>query len=163
MEKRVADSDKAFVEMEGRWSYVAGTDKVNSKDYAIFQDRVDDARACRNELEAECAIKSKRLIEYQEEILKQLSAMETDLASLKAEKRNLMIPLPGWEKNDGYCETLRKAWEDAEKRTRDAGLNCHAWPVHRALNAAEYAKELMLHLSNIIPDRDREEGAGTRD
>lgn len=76
MEKRVADSDKAFVEMEGRWLYVAGTDRVNSKDYAIFQDRVDDARACHNELEAECAIKSKRLVEYQEEILKQLSAIE---------------------------------------------------------------------------------------
>ncbi|KAK0752726.1 hypothetical protein B0T18DRAFT_483671 [Schizothecium vesticola] len=121
MEKDVADSDKALVEMESRWSYLAGADNVNRKTHAIFQDRVDHTRACRTGLEAECAIKSKRLVECQEKILEQLSAMETGLAVLKA-----------------------------EKRARDEGLDRHTWPVHRALDPAEYAKELMLHLSNKL-------------
>lgn len=165
MKKRVANSDKALIEMEERWSYVAGADNAKPKNHVIFEDRVDDARALCTELKAECAIKSKRLVEYQEKILGQLSVMETDLAALKAEKRNVMIPLPGlgirtdddnfsprlgMENDDYYYRTLRTAWEDAEKRARDAGLDCHTWPIHRTLSAVEYAKELMLHLSNVI-------------
>lgn len=38
-------------------------------------------------------------------------------------------------------------------------MDRHTWPVHRPLNAAEYAKELMLHLSNII----HQTGSGKRD
>lgn len=100
MEKDVADSDKALVEMESRWPYLAGADNVNPKNHATIQDRVDHARACWAGLEAECAIKSKRLVEYQEKILEQLSAMEIDLAVLKVEKRNVIIPLPGIENDD---------------------------------------------------------------
>lgn len=174
MKKRVAGSDKALIEMEGRWSYVAAADDGSPKNHGIFGDRVDDARAFRTELEAEFAIKSKRLVEYQEEILKQLSVMETDLAALNAEKRNVMTPLPGLGiqidaddflprlgmENDGdYYRTLRTAWADAEKRASVAGLNRHPWPVYRALSSVEYAKELMLHLSNII----HQAGSGKRE
>lgn len=109
MERRVADSDKALVEMEGRWSYCAGADNVDTKNWTIFQNRVDDARAFRAELEAECAIKSKSLVEYQEEIMKQLTPMESSLAYLQAEKRNPMIPLPGIRNDDYYYRTLRTA------------------------------------------------------
>jgi hypothetical protein len=76
--------------------------------------------------------------------------MEIDLAPLKAEKRNVMVPLPGMENNDDYYRILRKAWEDAEKRARDEGLDRYTWPVYLDLDAADYAKELMLHLSNIV-------------
>jgi hypothetical protein len=62
MEKRVADSDKAFVEMESRWSYLAAADNVGGMEHAIFQDRVDDAQAYRTKLGADCAIKSKRFV-----------------------------------------------------------------------------------------------------
>lgn len=159
MERRVADSDKALVEMEGRWSYCAGADNVDTKNWTVFQNRVDDARAFRTELEAECAIKSKSLVEYQEEIMKQLTPMESNLAYLQAEKRNPMISLPGMRNDDDYYRTLRTAWEDAEKRASVAGMDRHTWPVHRPLNAAEYAKELMLHLSNIT----HQTGSGKRD
>lgn len=159
MERRVADSDKALVEMEGRWSYCAGADNVDTKNWTIFQNRVDDARAFRTELEAECAIKSKSLVEYQEDIMKQLTPMEGNLAYLQAEKRNPMIPLPGMQDDDDYYRTLRTAWEDAEKRASVAGMDRHTWPVHRPLNAVEYTKELMLHLSNII----HQTGSGKRD
>lgn len=170
----------ALIEMEGRWSYVAAADDGSPKNHGIFEDRVDDARAFRTELEAEFAIKSKRLVEYQEEILKQLSVMETDLAALNAEKRNVMTPLLGLGiqidaddflprlgmENDGdYYRThpvhgLGRHREESECRGPEPPpLACPPGSEFRGVCHRAHATPEQHHTSG----REREEGAGAGD
>ncbi|KAK1827006.1 hypothetical protein QBC39DRAFT_363008 [Podospora conica] len=155
MEKRVADANEALRKLESRWSYLMVIDSARDRteDHRIFQDRVDTARASHTELEAECLIKSKALLEYQKSIADELCGMEADLKDLKADERNVMIPLQK-ERPRQYHQKVRKAWEDAEKRASDQGLCRCTWPVHHPLNATEYYKELILHLSNTMHQKE---------